>query len=665
MSRFEALNSYLLTGWIAFCRKPMLLEVSRMNRNSTSKPARNLAVAVLLSLTMSGLHDPAGAESRRKQPEAPVIQGALSGPPVMAVVSIKDQRISLYDRSGGFMRARISSGRPDYETPVGIYSVLQKQKDHYSNVYDDASMPFMQRITWSGVSLHEGELPGYPASHGCVRMPRSFAEQIFPLTKIGMRVVVARDDVAPIDIAHPNLLKPGPLATSAAATQVAIESTGSLPEINSVFQADVRNWPQRQAELDALKAIAAEKAAAAELTKAPAEELKRIATEKTAERDKVAKLVRAAEKVTKAAGEKLARADRELTAAKDPARLKKWENAKTKADAAVVAAGAKLTAATANLQSITDVRQRAKAEKALKAVEKMKKATEEKAVRAERDLADAKSPSKYKRQEDQKAKAEAAAALAEAKLAAVKTQMQAAEDAFQQAKNDSDTAEAAMTAAVDAAKEAQRKTFPVSIFVSLKTQRLYIRQGYEPIVDVPIAIADPTKPIGTHVYTAVGYVNGGSDLQWNAVSLARRTSADFAELNDRTSRNNDSWIEPHQTNARLATAALDRVTMPPEILERFSASVWTGSSLIVSDEALSKETGNATDFVVLISGEPQGGIKRRPKPAPVPVYNRYNPYYGPNYNPYYSQGYRPNRYMRYDRYGRPIRVQPKPVFNWW
>ena len=128
----------------------------------------------------------------------------------MAIVSIKDQRVSLYDANGGALRARVSTGRTDYETPVGIYSVLEKQKEHYSNVYDDASMPFMQRITWSGLALHGGVLPGYPASHGCVRMPNDFAEQIFPLTKIGMRVIVAHDDVAPVEISHPLLLKPPP-----------------------------------------------------------------------------------------------------------------------------------------------------------------------------------------------------------------------------------------------------------------------------------------------------------------------------------------------------------------------------------------------------------------------------------------------------------------------
>ena len=173
------------------------------------------------------------------------IQGTIAGPPVMAIVSIKAQRVSLYDANGGALRARVSTGRTDYETPVGIYSVLAKQEEHYSNVYDDASMPFMQRMTWSGLALHAGVLPGYPASHGCVRMPNDFAKQIFPLTKIGMRVIVAHDDVAPMEISHPFLAKLSPAINSASATAASYEAQGSDRRPGSPFQPDVHNWPAR------------------------------------------------------------------------------------------------------------------------------------------------------------------------------------------------------------------------------------------------------------------------------------------------------------------------------------------------------------------------------------------------------------------------------------
>ena len=264
-----------------------------MVRRSTLLHVGSLTTATLVTLAMGVTC--AGAASSRHHQRSKIIQNTIAGPPVMAIVSIKDQRVSLYDANGGALRARVSTGRTDYETPVGIYSVLEKQQEHYSNVYDDASMPFMQRITWSGLSLHGGVLPGYPASHGCVRMPNDFAEQIFPLTKIGMRVIVAHDDVAPVEISHPLLLKPPPAVKSARATSVSYDAQGPDPENGSPFEPNVRNWPTRQAQLQALKAIAADKSAEADAAIAHADELSRVAAMKSSQRGKAAKAVHIAE----------------------------------------------------------------------------------------------------------------------------------------------------------------------------------------------------------------------------------------------------------------------------------------------------------------------------------------------------------------------------------
>ena len=163
--------------------------------------------AVVTGVAMIAAADLTAARDRNRELVAAPAQ-KLNGSAAIAVVSIKDQRISIYDADGGAVRAHISSGQTGYETPVGIFSVLQKKEEHYSNLYDDASMPFMQRITWSGVALHAGVLPGHPASHGCIRLPHEFAQRIFPLTKLGMRVVISRDDIAPVEIAHPLLPKP-------------------------------------------------------------------------------------------------------------------------------------------------------------------------------------------------------------------------------------------------------------------------------------------------------------------------------------------------------------------------------------------------------------------------------------------------------------------------
>ena len=132
-------------------------------------------------------------------------KGREVGKPVLAVIGLRQQKITVYDSQGPILQAPVSTGSRTYETPAGIFTVLQKNRDHVSNLYEDAEMPFMQRITWSGVALHAGPLPGYRASHGCVRLPYSFAERLFDLTSVGTRVVIAPDNVAAINVSHPLL----------------------------------------------------------------------------------------------------------------------------------------------------------------------------------------------------------------------------------------------------------------------------------------------------------------------------------------------------------------------------------------------------------------------------------------------------------------------------
>src|SRR6185312_6991197 len=102
------------------------------------------------------------------------------------------------------------------ETPAGVFAVIEKDRDHHSTMYDDAWMPNMQRITWNGIALHGGPLPGYAASHGCVRMPYGFAEKLFDKTRIGMRVIISPIDAAPVEFSHPALLVPNAEALAAA-----------------------------------------------------------------------------------------------------------------------------------------------------------------------------------------------------------------------------------------------------------------------------------------------------------------------------------------------------------------------------------------------------------------------------------------------------------------
>src|SRR5476649_2029100 len=139
-----------------------------------------------------------------------------AGEPIMAIVSIKTQQITFYDADGWILRAPVSTGVKGRETPAGVFVLLEKDKDHHSTMYDDAWMPNMQRITWNGVALHGGPLPGYAASHGCIRMPYGFAEKLFNKTRIGMRVIIAPNDAAPVEFSHPALFMPNPEAVAAA-----------------------------------------------------------------------------------------------------------------------------------------------------------------------------------------------------------------------------------------------------------------------------------------------------------------------------------------------------------------------------------------------------------------------------------------------------------------
>ncbi len=142
------------------------------------------ATAALTALTAAA---PADAAPRQAPAEHTTEAAAPrdAGEPIMAIVSIKSQKVTFYDADGWVLRAPVSSGTAGRETPAGVFSVVQKDKDHHSSLYDDAWMPHMLRITWNGLALHGGPLPGYAASHGCVRMPFGFAEKLFDKVRIG------------------------------------------------------------------------------------------------------------------------------------------------------------------------------------------------------------------------------------------------------------------------------------------------------------------------------------------------------------------------------------------------------------------------------------------------------------------------------------------------
>jgi hypothetical protein len=211
------------------------------------------------------------------------------------------------------------------------------------------------------------------------------------------------------------------------------------------------------------------------------------------------------------------------------------------------------------------------------------------------------------------AKAKAAARIAElqAQWDAAKADMQPKLDAVTSAREAATAAETARAAAAEAARQAARELAPVSVLISRKTQRLYVRQAFEPVLESPVTIADPDRPIGTHVFTAIERLTDDANMRRSVVSLGGgRPHGRTVEPHRRPRGGGARHVEPMLTDPDSAKAALDRIVIPQDALDRI-AGMAPRSSLIVTDEALSSETGKGTEFVVLLSGEPQGGIKIR------------------------------------------------------
>ena len=447
-------------------------------------PAAIVTLAAMAALT--ALTADAAGQPRPAQPkEATAPRDA--GEPIMAIVSIKSQQVVFYDADGWILRAPVSTGVKERETPAGVFALVEKKVDHRSNMYDDAHMPHMQRITWNGIALHGGPLPGYAASHGCVRMPFGFADRVFNKTRIGMRVIIAPDDPAPVDFSHPALLVPKAEAIAAA--------------------------PAR------------------------AETLAREAAE-------AAKAADAAKKAAAAAPRETA----SLTAS-----LRKLELLKKSADAELAAAEKALVAAT----------------------------TDQAKARAEERKQKATSRSEESGMQLDKAKVDAKPKL----------------DAIAAAKDSAKAAEARKAATAKAALDAKLALVPVSIYISRATQKLYVRRNthkpwpdggevFDFSIEVPVTIRNPEKRIGTHVFTAMARNDAG--LRWTAVTI-------------------DDGDE--------AKNALDRITIPQDVLDRIAQTTLPRSSIVVSDEPLSSETNYRTEFVAVLSNQPQGGfITREPSP---------------------------------------------------
>jgi len=387
-------------------------------------------------------HEPKAADRAGKEPAVEIPKG-----PQQIFISINQQKLHFYSNGVHVADTSIATGVAEHPTPYGVFSIIQKQIFHRSNIYSNAPMPYMQRVTWSGVAMHEGQNIGHPASHGCIRMPHDFAVRLYRLTKLNTRVIIARAELRPMEFADPHLFA----------------HKERLLEI----AAPVAN------ELEPVVAKPAELAAHADTVTPPVQ----------------------SDVVTPQAASPAVKPDQ------------KPENAAPGANAGAGAAGA---------------------------------------------------PS-------------------------------------------------APPTAPDLAKVAAAKKNPISIFVSRKRQRLYIRQDFEPLFDVPVTIAEPESPLGTHVFTALEFTGPEHTiLRWNVVSLPGEPPKHVRyveERRDRHGRVRRREVEEERAGdtppPQTPSQVLARIEIPPEVSDAIAQMIVPGSALIVSDQGLGDETGEGTDFDVV------------------------------------------------------------------
>jgi lipoprotein-anchoring transpeptidase ErfK/SrfK len=486
--------------------------------------------------------------------------------PLHIIVSIDKQRATLYADGQVVAQTKISSGTASHPTPMGVFSILQKNRHHVSNLYD-AKMPYMQRITWSGAALHEGALPGYPASHGCVRLPNEFAQLLWKVTKIGARVIIARDEPAPVAIEHERLF--------VAKARTEVPKTEPKIEIRREPTPETRPVPKSEPKPEPKLDIISERKAVPARSGETIETRAAMATIKTADATGTLRGPISPDAAVRPLAPGTAR---NTAAGEQPTKLPLHGDV----DEIAMPAATGAMAATARLAPVVAERPApVVAERQQAPVARMAKSDVVKQDRIESTVA-APAP--------QPAAAEAPVPAAPAPAAA----------------------------------EPPRRKGTVSVFVSLKENRVYVRQNMEPLFDAPVTVAQPGQPIGTHVYTAMGAKPDGS-MRWTVVSIPSaykpapepKTAPRTADAGRKP--RNEKLVKPVEQASVLlpsASAALDRIVMPQDTVERIASLITPGASLIVSDNKLSGETGATTDFIVetkQISDAADGLARHQPR----------------------------------------------------
>lgn len=477
--------------------------------------------------------------------------------PLFAVVSIADQRVSIYNHDGLVDRSAVSTGMLGHATPKGVFTIIGRERFHRSNIYSNAPMPFMQRITWSGIAMHVGVVPGHPASHGCIRLPAGFAAKLWGLTKIGERVVISPEEATPVEFASPLLPSPKMqvVAVAAQATPGTQQASLAATPPSSLIN------PHQYAEQLRAKAVA-EKAAAGKTIKEMTAAV-RVGQQEAA---RAAAELKAAQ-VAYASAQAKASTTATVVQARGPEVSVSQQNS---------ILGAELKANDAIGAGRSVARRPAEAYKPASATTDAAAGTTNVAA----ELADT------------TAKLDAATTASAAKVADLEDAVRKLNDAT-----------AAYAAAANAEKEAARRMSPLSVLVSKKDQRIYVRQGLAPVFDAPVSVRDPATPLGSHLYIATAAEDDGTSLKWSVVSLPTRSADERPERKRKANSIEEQPGLPPQLRGSPSSAAdaLERIEIAQDVHERIAERLWTGASLIISDQPVSGETGPVgTDLTVKV-----------------------------------------------------------------
>jgi lipoprotein-anchoring transpeptidase ErfK/SrfK len=504
---------------------------------------------------------PQRARARRPQAkriEAPVKESTKPQGPLIIAISIEKQSLKIYDANGFFTETPISTGMRGHPTPMGVFSIIQKHKFHHSNIYSNAPMPYMQRITWSGVAMHAGVLPGYPASHGCIRMPMTFAVKMWNWTKMGARVVVTPGEITPVGFSHPLLATKRVLPKPVAA-----------------------NEPQADAP-----AAQADKAAAADAASKPVIAEASLELRSTLGHDNSVKpaIADQAAATSLRVETRTAYASGDMPAAKASATM---SDAAPGAKSETAKSAAKPTAAT--IESTPS--EPAKSEPGATA-----------AKRSEVTSSDAR-PADAAKPEDAATEGVKAEEKPEESIKAGTDISPGAPDAKQDQARTPDKKATAPKPDPAANATTPKRAGQIAALISRKDSRLYVRQNFSALFDVPVTIAPSDRPLGTHVFTVRVDKDDASVLRWSVVSLpapARYTERRDEEAGGWRRRKIAGAVEIKALPvANSAAEALDRLTIPADAMARITEALSTGGSIIVSDQGITAgETGEGTDFIV-------------------------------------------------------------------